>query len=379
MKVLILHASAGGGHRRAAEALERAAHDLGLETVVRDILDFTPPLYRRTYAKGYLALVRSAPELWGYLYAKSDRTAQAPVERRLRTVFNQLNTLSFLRFFKRTAPDAVICTHFLPLELVSALPPRARRGVPLFGVVTDFAAHSLWYCRGVDAYYIATEEARRQLARKGQPLDRIVCTGIPILPEFVPAADSRAVRARLGLAAEPPAVLVLNGGLGVGPAPGLLRACAEQSLPGQLVVVAGRNPRFEARLRAAAGPVRAPLRVEGFVENMHEWMQAADLVVSKPGGLTMAEVLATGRPALLMDPIPGQEQRNAEVLLEAGCAVRAFDPDEAVWKMGNLLNDPARLEALAARARRLGRPRAAAAIVENLLARIGPPSPIPVL
>ncbi len=376
MKVLILHASAGGGHRRAAEALEQAAQTCGLETVVRDILDFTPPLYRRTYAKGYLALVRSAPELWGYLYAKSDRTAQAPAERILRTAFNQLNTLSFLRFFNRTAPDAVICTHFLPLELVGALPPRARRGVPLFGVVTDFAAHSLWYCRGVDAYYVATEEARRQLARKGQPLDRVVCTGIPVLPEFAPAADPRAARARLGLPADLPLVLVLNGGLGVGPAPGLLRACADHPLPGQLVVVAGRNPRFEARLRAAAGPVQTPVRVEGFVDNMHEWMQAADLVVSKPGGLTMAEVLATGRPALLMDPIPGQEQRNTEYLLEAGCAVRAFDPDEAAWKIGRLLGDPARLAELASNARRLGRPRAAADIIEDVRSRRMRPVPV---
>jgi processive 1,2-diacylglycerol beta-glucosyltransferase len=370
MKALILHASAGGGHRRAAEALERAAADCGLDTVVRDVLDFTSPLYRRTYAKGYLALARSAPELWGYLYAKSDRSAQAPAERTLRAAFNQLNALSFLRFFRQTAPDLVLCTHFLPLELVGSLPAKARRGLPLFGVVTDFAAHSLWYCRNVDAYYVASEEARRQLVRKGQPADRIACTGIPILPGFLPGIDPRDARLRLGLPADPPLVLVLNGGLGVGPAPGLLDAFSRQPPLAQVVVVAGRNPRFEAKLRAAARNIPCPVLVQGFVENMHDWMLAADLVVTKPGGLTMAEVLAVGRPSLLMDPIPGQEQRNAEHLLEAGCALRAFDPDEAAWKIDALLRDPTRLRDLSERARLQGRPRAAADVLADALARI---------
>ena len=115
MKLLILHASAGGGHRRAAEALSVAAAARGVSVVVRDILDFMPPLYRRTYAKGYLTLVRSAPELWGYLYAQSDRSAHDPLERQIRTVFNKLSSLSFLRFLTRNSPDAVVCTHFLPL------------------------------------------------------------------------------------------------------------------------------------------------------------------------------------------------------------------------------------------------------------------------
>ena len=166
MKLLLLHASAGGGHRRDAEALAASARERGLSPIVRDILDFMPPLYRRTYAKGYLALVRSAPELWGYLFAQSDRSSQTPVERKLRTAFNQLNSLSLHPFLKRTAPDAVLCTHFLPLELTGMRSARLHQRLPLFGVVTDFAAHSLWYCRNVDAYYVATEEARRQLARQ---------------------------------------------------------------------------------------------------------------------------------------------------------------------------------------------------------------------
>lgn len=372
MKLLILHASAGGGHRRAAEALAAAAAARGHDAVVRDVLDFMPPLYRRTYAQGYLALVRSTPEFWGYLYAQTNRTAQAPLERRLRAAFNHLNALSFRRFLRQTAPDAALCTHFLPLELLGTLPPRQRRGLPLFGVVTDFAAHALWYCRGVDGYYVATEEARRQLARKGQPADSIVPTGIPILPAFATATPARVARARLGLRPDLPAALVLNGGLGVGPALALLRAAAHEPIPGQWFAIAGRNARFETRLRAVARAARLPVVVRGYVDNIHDWMDAADLVITKPGGLTLAEVLAKGRPALLMDPIPGQEQRNAEYLLETGGAVRAFEPEEAVWKISELLRAPHRLADLATRAHRLGRPHAAGDILDDLAARIRP-------
>lgn len=370
MKVLILHASAGGGHRRAAEALAAAATAHGIQPVVRDVLDFMPPLYRGAYARGYLSLVRSAPELWGYLYTQTDRTAQTPVERRLRTAFNQLNALSFHHFLKRMQPDAVLCTHFLPLELIGSLPSKLRRGLPLFGVVTDYAAHSLWYCRGVATYYVASEEARRSLARKGQPMDQTRCTGIPVMPAFAPGPDPAAARQRLGLDPQRPAVLVLNGGLGVGPAPALLHACAHTPSRCQFIMVAGRNPRFETRIRAAAAAVPGPVTILGYVDHIHELMDAADIIVSKPGGLTMAESLAKGRPLLLMDPIPGQEQRNAEYLLEAGCAVRAFDPEEAVWKIGELLDHPLRLATLAARARRLGRPEAARQILTDVLGRV---------
>ncbi len=369
-KLLILHASAGGGHRRAAEALAAAAKARGLDTVVRDILDFMPPLYRRTYAKGYLTLVRSAPELWGYLYAQSDRSAHTPLERQVRTAFNKLNSISFLRFLAKSSPDAVLCTHFLPLELVGALPPRRRRGLPLFGVLTDFAAHALWYCSGVDAYYVATEEARRQLVRRGQTMDRIIVSGIPVFPAFAPRSTPHEARSRLGLKPDLPAALVLNGGLGVGPALKLLHTFRTDPPPCQIIIVTGRDAKLEAKARAAAARISAPVTVYGFVDHIDELMDAADLVISKPGGLTMAEALAKGRPVMLMDPIPGQEQRNCEYLLEAGCAVRVFDPEEAAWKIGVLLRNRARLARLSAHARKLGRPEAAGHILDDILARV---------
>lgn len=131
----------------------------------------------------------------------------------------------------------------------------------------------------------------------------------------------------------------------------------------------GQSPKLEAKARAAAARVRVPTTVYGFAENIHELMDAADIVISKPGGLTMAEALAKGRPVMIMDPIPGQEQRNGEYLLEAGCAIRVFEAEEACWKIGVLLRNHARLARLAANARRLGRPRAAEEILDDVVTR----------
>lgn len=366
MKLLILHASAGNGHRRAAEAIAAAASARRHEAVVRDILDFVPSIFRRTYATGYLNMVRTAPELWGYLYSQSDRRAQRPVQRHVRTVFNKLNAIAFYRFLREEKPDALLCTHFLPLELVGSMAPHRRHNLPLFGIVTDFAAHALWYCDSVNTYFVATEEAARQLRRKGQPAAGLVNTGIPIMPPFALRSAPEAARKRLGLRPDLPAALLLSGGYGVGPALDLLRACVAEPPPCQFLVVAGRNAELEAAAREVTAAAPMPVRVFGFVENVHELMDASDLVIGKPGGLTCAEALAKGRPLMMVDPIPGQEQRNAEWLLEEGAAVRLHETADAPWKIARLLTDRARLSELAARAASLGRPGAADDILTHV-------------
>ena len=370
MKILILHASAGGGHRRAAEALCEAAQTCGDTVVVRDILDFVPALFRRTYANGYLNLVRAAPELWGYLYAQSDRKSQRPVNRRMRAGFQKLNATAFYQFLRAEAPDAVISTHFLPLELIASMRPRQRRALPLFGVVTDYAAHALWYCAGVDAYYVATEEARRQLCRKGQPEAAVSITGIPVLAAFARCCTPSEGRRLLGLRPDLPLALLLSGGHGVGPTAALLAACAAELPPCQFLVATGRKPELERAARKAVAGTGLTATIHGFVDNMDAFMDAADLIISKPGGLTTAEALAKGRPMLIVDPIPGQEQRNAEWLLEGGAASRLHEVADAPWKIRYLLNDPGKLHAMTECAAALGRPNAALEIMADVHARL---------
>ena len=371
MKVLLLYASAGAGHKRAAEALSVAFRMSGAETTAQDILDFTPAIFRKTYAEGYLQVVRSAPELWGYMYAHSDHKVQKPWEKKLRAGFNKLNTLPFLRSYESLDPDIVVCTHFMPLEILTTRQDRKPGRAPVFCVVTDFAVHSLWVCSNVACYYVATDEARRQLLRRSQPADRIEVMGIPVDPVFGRSETQRDARRRLGLDAGLPAVLVISGGFGVGPTADLLLSFQDSRSDCQIIVVAGRNETMKGEAEAAARKLPMPVKVYGFVNNVHELMDAADVIVSKPGGLTSSEVLAKGKPLVIVDPIPGQEQRNCEYLLESGAAVRLFDVEDASHKIRSLLGDTARLASMARSAKRLGRPGAATDIVANILERTG--------
>ena len=372
MKILLLHASAGAGHKRAAEAVGKAfstAPGGACEVTVRDILDFTPALFRRVYARGYLDLVRRAPELWGYMYAQSDKKSQAPWRKKVRSIFNKVNTPSFLKFVREQAPDAIVCTHFMPLELLSTARKCGTLDLPLYCVVTDFAVHALWIVDDVSAYYVATEEARRHLLRNGQAPDRVTVTGIPIDPVFATRLPQATARKHLGLDPKLPAVLLLSGGFGVGPTVDLIRSFKDSTCKCQLVVIAGANAKMKEEAEAVAQTMTQPVKVCGFVNNMHEFMDAIDVVITKPGGLTSSEVLAKGKPAILIDPIPGQEQRNCEYMLEAGTALRLYDVHDAPYKVELLLADQTRLDDMRRRAEQTGKPNAARDIVQDILRR----------
>jgi processive 1,2-diacylglycerol beta-glucosyltransferase len=368
MKVLILHASAGAGHKRAAEALANAfaLEDPSAEVVVRDILDFTAPMFRKSYGKGYLDVVRKAPELWGYMFSQSDKKALLPSRKAIRAIFNEINTLAFGKFCREFDADFVVCTHFMPLEILAHKSKWKCGDVPLYCVVTDFAVHSLWVIENVDRYYVATDDARRQLIRKGQPEDKIRITGIPVDPVFSKSERPEDARRKLGIAAHTPTALLLSGGFGVGPTVDLIRSFGHVDVNCQLLVVAGANEKLKNEAIAAADGLKIPVKVFGFVNNIHELMDASDVVISKPGGLTTSEVLAKGKPMIVIDPIPGQEQRNCEYLLEAGAALRLYDPEDAPYKVQALLDNPERLERMKRRAREIGHPFAALEIVRDI-------------
>ncbi len=360
MKVFIAYASAGAGHEVAARAMAQAFTELGVATEARDILDDTPPWFRRTYARGYLHLVRRAPELWGYVYARTNHTAQRPWKRRMRILFGRAVSYPFRRRLRETAPDAVVCTHFLPLELAAE-----QALVPVYGIVTDFDVHALWSSRNVKRYFVASDDCARLLERRGQPRETIHITGIPVRSAFSRTYPAGAMRRRYGLDPNRPAVLFIAGGFGVGPAVEFTESLVRDMPACQALIVVGRNERLRRRV-ASIAMGNARIRVFGHVDTIAEMMEAVDLVVSKPGGLTCAEALARGRPLLIVNPIPGHEQRNAEYLLEHGAGVRLSDVFDAAYKIRTLFEDPARISCMKACAQELGRPHAARNIAHTV-------------
>ena len=367
-RILVLSASVGAGHLRAAEAVAAACRILhpGAEVRDVDVLTLTPAPFRRMYGKGYLDLVNHAPELLGVLYQGTDRPPRSSAGDKLKLAIERLNTRRLVALVRDFAPDVICHTHFLPAAILAHERRKRRVRAPHAVVVTDYEVHRWWLCPGVARYFVAREENRVHLEALGEPAGAVRVTGIPVLPVFAEKPDRAALQTRHGLAAGGPLLLVLAGGFGVGPVEAIVKSLWAHVRGARLVIVAGRNEALRERLGRLAARAPVPTTVLGFTREMHDWMALADLAVTKPGGLTTAEALARGLPLVVVNPIPGQETRNATMLYEAGAAISGENPYTIGFRVGRLLESRERLTAMRGAARGLGRPRAALEVAEEL-------------
>lgn len=370
-RVLILSVSAGTGHTRAAEALEKVFRQQPGVGEVRnvDALRFTNKLFRDFYSKLYIQLVNRAPTILGFVYRSSDEPWKTD---RMRLMLDRLNTGPLERFIAKFKPDITVCTHFLPAEIISYLINKGKLNARLSIVVTDLDVHAMWLCRTFHRYFVALEESKVHLEVLGLPGNNITVSGIPIDPLFGKQEDRAALRLEAGLDNDRPLFLISAGALGVSPAAGVLDSLSRLKHPAQAVMICGKNPELKEDLEKQAKAIEAStpglsIRVLGYTNEMHRWMQMADLFIGKPGGLTTAECLASGLPMIIVAPIPGQEERNSDHLLEKGIALKCNEFTTLAYKLDNLLDDPARLAAMREKALAYSRPQAAETIVDTLL------------
>jgi len=372
-KVLILSASAGAGHVRAAQAIERAFANMNAAREVRhvDTLDYTSKMFRRMYSKAYIELANKMPEFLGWLYDFLDKPWK---NERRRLALDKLNTRPFVKLLRDDPPDIAICTHFLPAEIISWLKAKERLATRQAIVVTDFDVHAMWLCRRCEHYFVALEETRVHLEELGIPADKITVSGIPIDPVFAEPKDQRAMRIKHGLDPDKTTILVSAGGFGVGPIQHIVTALLRIQQTVQIVAICGRSVELKDRLDRLAAEhganSRVPLKAVGYTTDMDEYMAASDLMVGKAGGLTASEALAKGLVMVIVNPIPGQEERNSDHLLEEGVAIRCNNVPALAYKIDRLLDDSTRLAMMRANVRRMARPRAAETIVATLLARL---------
>jgi processive 1,2-diacylglycerol beta-glucosyltransferase len=371
MRILIATITAGGGHLAAASALEEAWHAARPDDVVEriDLLKFFSPLHRKIHSDGYLQLVERAPELWGMVFAKTDNPKVARTMNKLKRLFPSNSRQKFERHVKHFKPDVVLCTHYLPLELLGHRRKKNDCPAPMcVSVITDFEAHALWMDACVDLYCVAAEETKARLVARGATADNIVATGIPIAAKFTSKVDPKAVRKQYGLRDDMRILLVLSGGFGMGPVAKILEQLDKVTEEFQTVVVTGRNE--ELRRDLAAADRKHPTHVLGFASNMHELMAISDLVITKPGGLTSSEALAMGKPLFILNPIPGQEAANSDFLLERGAAGKANRVEDLPYRIEQLLGSK-KLTQMASAAKALGRPKAAKTVCDEVLKRSG--------
>lgn len=369
LKIIVTHVPAGSGHEKAAQAIVRAMEDMGLPGTVRilDALHGADSFYRFLFTQGYLTVIQRAPFLWGIPYDLTDTRLLQGFSHGLHRLSNWAHGRQLEKLFLQEKPDAIIGTHFFPMEVAGALKHRGKLSARLITVITDYLPHALWIAQGIDTYVVASQEAKEELIRRGIHAQSIRIFGIPIDPKFGQHPERAALRSKLGILTQCLTILIGSGGSGTGPVRKTIEALGQVKAPLQLVVVAGKNDALLKEMEALRSQCPHPMRVYGFIDNMDELMEVSDLMITKPGGLSCAEALTKGLPLLLTDPIPGQESRNANFLVKQGAALLARSPQEIAAWVRRLLEDPKQFEMLRQKGAQVRFPEAAAHIAEEVL------------
>jgi processive 1,2-diacylglycerol beta-glucosyltransferase len=365
-RVLILSTSAGSGHVKAAEALEKVFRENPQVDEVRhlDALDFTNKVFRDFYSKLYTTLVREAPTFLGWWYKKSDEPWRTDASRQM---IDRLNTRNLVKEIESFRPDITVCTHFMPAGIMSHLIAESRVEAHLSIVVTDFDFHAMWLSRAFHRYFVAIDETRAHLAMLGLPEERITVSGIPIDPVFLQPVDRAATLREFAFAPTRPTILLSAGALGLGPTEFAVEQLLKCTGDFQTIVLCGKDEELQLRVREIVRPGNSRFHVMGYSDRMHELMKSADLFIGKPGGLTTAEALASELPMVIVSPIPGQEERNSDHLLENGIAVKCNDLVTLPYKVDRLLAEPGRLANMRRNTHRLARADAAKRVVDTLI------------
>ncbi|MDD5078638.1 MAG: glycosyltransferase [Candidatus Omnitrophica bacterium] len=352
MKVLIIHASAGAGHRRAAEAVYSyiKENEPALEPVLLDVLEKTNGLFKFFYTWGYSFLVHHAVWLWRLSFWVTDNRLLRPAVRSLARAVNRVNARDLCAYLVRENPDLVVSTHFLPSELVSGLKNKGKITSRLVTVITDFGAHSFWVSPGTDLYAVASEYTLKDLVSKGVSKDRVKVLGIPFDAKFLRKFDRAELCRKFGIDPKGFTVLLMTGSFGLGPleeiAESLHRDC-------QVMVVCAGNKQLFRRL---SGKGLENVKVFGFVDNAEELMAVSDLIVTKPGGATITETLVMGLPAVFISAIPGQESVNIAALAGYGVGASVKGIFQIKDFVLDLKNNPEKIIELKQRLAKIAKP-----------------------
>ena len=367
--LLVLSVSAGAGHVRAAEAicayLDASHTAVGARHI--DVMDFSSFALRKVYTGLYIALINHFPSLWSQIYHRTERSNPNGIFERLRRAIEHASVARLLDEIARVEPAAIICTHFLPAGILARLRRNAGLNCPVWVQVTDFDLHRTWVHSGITGYFAGNEEIAFRLREKGVPAHAIHVTGIPVMPEFRQPQQRAACAHALGIDPARTTLLLMGGGAGLGRLDQVAERLMQLDIDFQLIVMAGRNAAVLARLKLLARRYPGRLIAHGYTRQVARLMACSDLAITKPGGLSVSECLAMGLPMILNAPIPGQEERNADYLLEQGVALKATDAATLQYRIDDLLGNPGKLAAMRGRAVALGRANAARDVAETVL------------
>ncbi len=360
-KVLILSVAVGSGHMRTAEALREAAGTLypGAEIRILDTFRYASPFLGKVVLGAYMEMLKKSPLLYGFLYRQAEHGK--PLSGKGKAGFSHIINIAaaprLVQYINDFKPEVIACTHAFPLGLVSFIKKKGVFRGPVFAIITDYDVHSFYIFPEVDNYIVGAGELIPQCLDFGIEPGRVHATGIPIHPQFSGRYDKALLRKQFGLEPDLPVILLMGGGLGMGPIDSVFNKLGNGS-GYQLICVAGANTVLREKLDHMARDMSCRVQIHGFVDNIHLLMAASDFMVGKAGGLACAEAMALGLPIFIVDPLPGQEEKNTEFMTAAGAGVRVNAANLADM-VKDYLKDPAKIEIMARASVAHGKPNAA--------------------
>src|SRR6266446_4225591 len=376
-RILYLYLTKHYGHYAAAVAIDEAVRrqDSRVESMLLDSFSHANPVLSKVTLKAYLAALKTAPEIWEWMYDNAEfkvRTAK------IRELLNRGNSRKLQNILTSFKPDIVVCTQaFACGVLASWKQATGNRRPALVGVLTDFVAHRYWAHDQVDLYIAPNAATKETLVSQGVPAERVKVTGIPVNHRYLHPAPKDAVYESLGLKPGLPLILLMGGSLGLGPMKSVIRKLDKLPQPFYIIAITGKNEELKERLERKGQKLRHPTKIFGFVGNVQDLMDAAEMVVTKPGGITTAECLIKRLPMIIINPIPGQEAKNTEYLLSHRVAVQAEDANDVRLFVDEFLRNPEKLRQMREAAAALGCPQAADDASRDILSLLaGKPEPV---
>lgn len=354
LKVLIVYASAGAGHFKAAEAaysyFKEKCKDIDAEII--DVLNEANPLFRFNYSWGYTHLITSAPLLWQLAFWVTYNKPLRFITRPVASIINRLNTKDFAGILIQKNPDYIISTHFLPSEIAALLKKEKKINSKLITVITDFQVHPFWVEPETDVYIVASGFTKKLLISEGISEDKIRESGIPIHSKFLEEQNKEILCEKLGIANNKFTVLIVTGSFGMGPIQEIIGMLYKDT---QILVVCAKNKELYERLKEKNYP---DVLVFGFIDNMQELMAVSDVIVTKPGGLSISELLSLELAPVFISPIPGQETSNIEALKSYGVGISAKDANELQKIVLDYKEHPEKLTSIKENIKKIKKPNA---------------------
>lgn len=361
-----MYISEVSGHHSATIAIEEALKSLepGTEVLNLNAFNYTNPISEKIINRLYMGAIKRAPKIWDYLY---DNPEVVKKLEKIKEAIHKFNTPKLKVLFDDFKPDAVLCTQAFPCGMCADYKRTYNSGIPLIAVLTDYVPHSYWIYDAVDYYITPSVDVSKRLIQKGIQEEKIKSFGIPFKPIFNQVFDRNAILKKLKLDINTPTILIMGGGQGLGPIKTIVSSLEGVREGIQEIIVTGTNKKLYNSLKRKIKKLKKKIALFGYANNVNELMSVSDIIITKPGGVTCAEVLANRIPMIIVKPIPGQEANNTAYLKEKGAAIEVSEPKTIGSVVQVLLTNPAQLNEMRESESKIAKPNSSLDIARLLL------------